>query len=183
MAVAVHRFATLSSIVGVDPSDPAQFRGAVRDIDGVNMWPAITGANTTNPRPILPTTRWSLLVEDQEKGTMYKLITLAHRSNWFTPNGSAIYDETPCVPSAAYEGRLPCHLPGEAACDETVYNQSYCTGMHTPWRGCNGECRYVKEGVCIVSRGTPVVLSTGSRNAVRAGRRSGCALRLHRVLA
>ena len=30
-------YATLSSIVGVDPSDPAQFRGAVRDIDGASQ--------------------------------------------------------------------------------------------------------------------------------------------------
>ena len=72
------------------------------------MWPAIIGQNRTNPRPWLPTTRWSLLHDDQESGTMMKLLTLAHRTNWFAKNGTAIYDTTACVPADPYV----CHNGG-----------------------------------------------------------------------
>ena len=74
------------------------------------MWPAIIGQNGTNPRPWLPTTRWSLLHDDQESGTMMKLLTLAHRTNWFEKNGTAIYDTTACVPAdpyVCYNGGFP----------------------------------------------------------------------------
>ena len=43
-------YVTLSTMVGVDPSDPVEIGGAVHDVDGVDMWPAIIGANRTNPR-------------------------------------------------------------------------------------------------------------------------------------
>ena len=36
-AVAVHRYATLSSIVGVDPHDPVKYRGRDTDIDGARF--------------------------------------------------------------------------------------------------------------------------------------------------
>ena len=51
------------------------------------MWPAITGANRTNPRPVLPTSQWSLL-SAEGNNRMLKLITSAYRTNWFLPNGA-----------------------------------------------------------------------------------------------
>ena len=154
------------------------------------MWPAITGANRTNPRPVLPTTRWSLLIDDQASGTvkttacqiwsgmrlhtpprcvqMMKLITLAHRTNWFHENGTAIYDETPCVPSAPYQGYQKCHVSAlpewEAAqpCNLRPMNSSFC---HIPPSGsgarrrlqepasgfpCNQQCVWdEKQGMCV----------------------------------
>jgi arylsulfatase B len=40
-------YATLSVMVGVDPSDTAR---CTHDIDGIDVWPMITRTNLTNPR-------------------------------------------------------------------------------------------------------------------------------------
>ena len=40
-------------MVGGDPSDVVTIGGGSHDIDGRNMWPALIGANHTNPRPWL----------------------------------------------------------------------------------------------------------------------------------
>ena len=89
-------YPTLLKMAGVDAKDPVTIKGAVRDIDGVDMcvlsnnhnhqqlclthsrwvcrWPAITGSGkVANPRPVLPTTQWSLL-EQQPDGTILKII-------------------------------------------------------------------------------------------------------------
>ena len=89
-------------------------QGKVRDIDGVNMWPALSGENATIPRPILPTTQWSLLHDTRESGgRLLKIITGSYRSNWFLANGSQVNDtDTPCVEGEASgvpeAGILPC---------------------------------------------------------------------------
>ena len=93
-------YPTLLNMAGVDAKDPVTIKGAVHDIDGVDMcvfvmssddhdhdhdheqlclthtcrWPAITGSGkVANPRPVLPTTQWSLL-EQQPDGTILKII-------------------------------------------------------------------------------------------------------------
>ena len=137
-------YATLTTMVGVSPRDEVMYRGALRDVDGVDMWQQIIGANATNPRPVLPTTKWSLLVDDQKAGTMMKLITLAHRTNWFEEDGTAIYDTSPCVPQEyvcrqANRGPL---FPGTGANADKVFN--------TTVGGCNQHCEFQGEGkVCI----------------------------------
>ena len=137
-------YATLTTMVGVSPKDEVMYRGALRDVDGVDMWQQIIGANATNPRPVLPTTKWSLLVDDQQSGTMMKLITLAHRTNWFEEDGTAIYDTSPCVPQdyvcrQANRGPL---FPGTGANADKVFN--------TTVGGCNQHCEFQGEGkVCI----------------------------------
>ena len=89
-------------------------QGKARDIDGVNMWPALSGENATSPRPILPTTQWSLLHDTRESGgRLLKIITGSYRSNWFLANGSQVNDtDTPCVEGEASgvpeAGILPC---------------------------------------------------------------------------
>ena len=51
-------YATLTTLVGVDPSDTARSK---QDIDGVDVWPMITRANLTNPRDFLPVTSKSII--------------------------------------------------------------------------------------------------------------------------
>jgi hypothetical protein len=48
---------TLSVMVGVDPTDI--FHG--HNVDGVDVWPMITGHNLTNPREYLPVTEQSII--------------------------------------------------------------------------------------------------------------------------
>jgi hypothetical protein len=87
-------YPTLAHLAGANATDPAFVNGSVHDIDGVDMWPAITGANTTSPRPWLPTTEGSILWQ-QPDGTILKFISDARRSRLFTPNGSMWNDTTP----------------------------------------------------------------------------------------
>ena len=54
-------YPTLANIAGAIATDPVFINGSVHDVDGVDMWPAITGANTTSPRPWVPTTEGSIL--------------------------------------------------------------------------------------------------------------------------
>ena len=56
-------YATLSMLVGVDPSDV--YNG--HEVDSINVWPMITGANLTNPREYLPVTEQSLIWKGQYK--------------------------------------------------------------------------------------------------------------------
>jgi hypothetical protein len=54
------RYPTFCALAGVDASDPVLVNGTVHDIDGVNVWPLLTGANLTqvqaNPDPTLTLT-------------------------------------------------------------------------------------------------------------------------------
>ena len=95
-------YVTLSVIAGVDPSDPvvnpSPIGTGTYDVDGVDMWPAITGHNTTNPRPWLPTTLDSILLQRPD-GAILKLITNARQTNLFTADGlQQIHTTDPCVP-------------------------------------------------------------------------------------
>jgi hypothetical protein len=89
---------TLAQLAGVSTTGPVFINGSMHDVDGVDMWPAITGANTTSPRPWLPTTEGSILWQ-QPDGPIFKLLTNVGTTPWaspsrlFTPNGT-IYNDT-----------------------------------------------------------------------------------------
>lgn len=87
-------YPTLANLAGAITSDPAFINGSVHDIDGVDMWPAITGANTLTPRPWMPVTEGSILWQ-QPDGSIFKFISSARRARLFTPNGSTWVDESP----------------------------------------------------------------------------------------
>ena len=55
--------------------------GETYGIDGVDQWPAITGANRTNPRPFILTTSTALLWDND--GTLYKAYIGARRNFWY----------------------------------------------------------------------------------------------------
>ena len=50
-------------MAGVDPADDVVLDGASRSIDGVNVWPMLTGAATTRPEGgrFIPTTEASII--------------------------------------------------------------------------------------------------------------------------
>ena len=76
----------------------------------VDMWPAITGVNKTNPRPWLPTTEDSILLQ-QPNGAILKLITAAKQTNLFTANGlTQIHTTDPCVWEGANENQTTCSV-------------------------------------------------------------------------
>lgn len=49
-------YPTFCNLAGVDPTDTVMFNGKLRPIDGVDVWPLITGTNTTQPRPLTAVT-------------------------------------------------------------------------------------------------------------------------------
>ena len=66
---------TLARLAGAsNTNDPVVVNGSVHDVDGVDMWPSITGANTTSPRPWLPTTEGAILWQ-QPDGAIFKFIS------------------------------------------------------------------------------------------------------------
>ena len=85
----------------MDPADDVVLDGASRSIDGVNVWPMLTGAATTRPEGgrFIATTEASII--DTETG--FKLVTLAGPSRYYLPNQTAV---DPSVPGA--RGHLPC---------------------------------------------------------------------------
>ena len=87
-------YPTLANLAGAITTDPAFINGSVHDIDGVDMWPAITGANTLTQRPWLPVTEGSILWQ-QPDGSILKFISSARRGRLFTPNGSTWMDDSP----------------------------------------------------------------------------------------
>lgn len=50
-----------AALAGADPHDRAMLGGAVHDIDGVDVWPMLTGANNTQPRALTPTSETGII--------------------------------------------------------------------------------------------------------------------------
>jgi len=88
-------YATFSTMVGVDPSDTERCE---HDIDGMDVWPLLTGSLSSNPREFLPITARSIVWNSQ-----YKLITQADATWDYTPNRTLIpaslvcTSEQPCL--------------------------------------------------------------------------------------
>ena len=91
-------YATFSVLAGVDPSDPVDFNGTVHDIDGVDVWPMLTGINSTQPRMLTPTTEVGIIEATPER--FWKLITLAGQSVYYTPNNTQTPGTDPCLESS-----------------------------------------------------------------------------------
>ena len=61
--------ATFCSLAGVDPTDEKAAKANLPPIDSLNMWPLISGQNSTSPRVDIPVTNNSLISGD------YKILT------------------------------------------------------------------------------------------------------------
>jgi len=89
-------YPTFCRLAGVDPQDVASFGDLERDIDGVDVWPLLTGTNTTHPRPVTPTSEVAVI--SVESMQWWKLITLAGNSNYYYPNQTKMPpNQTECL--------------------------------------------------------------------------------------
>ena len=94
-------YATFCSLAGVDPKDEQAAKVNLPPIDSLNVWPLISGQNTTSPRVDIPLTNKSLISGD------YKIITgdVGH-AGWtgpHYPNGSGSVDvEEKCGDGCLY---------------------------------------------------------------------------------
>lgn len=73
--------------------------GTVRGVDSVNVWPLLTGANSTQPRAVTPMTE-TAIIEITSDGTWWKLVTLAGQSNRYTTSGDQVPGQDPCLSGA-----------------------------------------------------------------------------------
>jgi arylsulfatase A-like enzyme len=89
-------YPTFCALAGVDPRNDVYIEGAFRHIDGVNVWPLLTGSNTTQPRKVTPTTEASI-IETVDDERWWKLVTLAGQSNYYTPNATQYDGSDPCL--------------------------------------------------------------------------------------
>ena len=62
-------YATFCALAGVDPTDERAAKANLPPIDSLNMWPLISGQNSTSPRTDIPLTKNTLIVDD------YKILT------------------------------------------------------------------------------------------------------------
>ena len=62
-------YATLCGLAGVDPTDKAAAKAKLPPIDSLDVWPLISGQNSTSPRTDIPTSHDTLISGD------YKIIT------------------------------------------------------------------------------------------------------------
>ena len=74
-------YATFCSLAGVDPTDQKAAKANLPPIDSMNMWPMISGQNSTSPRVEIPVTNSTLISGD------YKIITgELSRAGWTGPH-------------------------------------------------------------------------------------------------
>ena len=73
-------YSTFCSLAGVDPTDEKAAEAKLPPIDSLNVWPLISGQNTTSPRTDIPITYESLISGD------YKILTgTVHSAGWSGP--------------------------------------------------------------------------------------------------
>lgn len=57
-------YTTFASLAGVDPFDPVAAAGGLPGVDGLDMWPLLSGANATSPRQEIPVSTQTLIQGD-----------------------------------------------------------------------------------------------------------------------
>ena len=84
-------YATFCALAGVDPTDEAAAKAKLPPIDSMNMWPLISGDNSTSPRTDIPASYDTLISGD------YKIITggisFAVHTGPQYPNKTTVPDE------------------------------------------------------------------------------------------
>ena len=71
-------YATFCYLAGVDPTDEEAAKAKLPPIDSMNMWPLISGQNSTSPRTDIPASHNTLISGD------YKIITGRNRFSIYT---------------------------------------------------------------------------------------------------
>lgn len=71
-------YATFCGLAGVDPTDTKAAKANLPPIDSLNMWPLISGTNSTSPRVDIPLTYETLISGD------YKILTGSINDNGWT---------------------------------------------------------------------------------------------------
>ena len=110
-------YPTFCNLGGADPADAPVIAGAPRPIDGVDVWPLLTGASE-QPRPLTVITEVSAIEVEAGGGAYWKLVQLAGQSNRYTPEGDQLNGSLPCLekwqPDPPQPGRTDALVNGPA---------------------------------------------------------------------
>ena len=128
-------YPTFATLAGASPVDTPVIDGKPRPIDGVNVWPLLTGATLSQPRAITVVTEVSAI--EVAQGTaggwrggggdgprLWKLIVLAGQSNTNTMAGEQLNGTRPCL-----GGRQP-DPPQPGRTDPIVNGPAYDEHSH-----------------------------------------------------
>lgn len=137
-------YTTFCNLAGVDASDGVVIDGVVHDIDGVDVWPMLTGENITQPRPITPVTE-SSIIDASSRANWWKLVTLAGQSNYYYKNQTQIPGTSPCLAGAQEDPPQPGRTDGLVNGGCPVCNSTYpCLYdlLHDPYETTNVAAKY-----------------------------------------
>jgi len=120
-------YATISVLAGADPTNSVEIDGEVRPVDSVNVWPMLTEANLTHPRPITPTSEAGIInvVTDGVTGETkwFKLVTLAGQSVYYSQDANQTDGSDTCLaarqPDPPQPGRTDPIVNGCPVCNAT----------------------------------------------------------------
>lgn len=82
-------YTTFCSILGIDPTDESAMEAGLPPVDGLNMWPLISGSNLTSPRTELIVDNSTLIVNDY-KYIQDDIVNYATWTSELFPNSSSI---------------------------------------------------------------------------------------------
>mmetsp|Transcript_30802 Transcript_30802/g.50940 ORF Transcript_30802/g.50940 Transcript_30802/m.50940 type:complete len:533 (+) Transcript_30802:57-1655(+) len=146
-------YPTFCVLAGASPIDDAFVSGKIRPIDGVDVWPMLTGVNVTQPRMITVVTEVSAIEVvgggvDGDALAMWKLVTLAGQSNRYDERGNQLNSTDRCL-----EGRQP-DPPQPGRTDPIVNGPASCERAACPVCNQTNPCLYelVKDPSEIVNR-------------------------------
>ena len=127
ISISIQRYATFAVLAGADPSNSVMIGGALRPVDSVDVWPMLTGVNTTHPRPITPTSEAGIVDTAPAgaggEGKWYKLVTLAGQSVYYSETANQTDGTDACLkarqPDPPQPGRTDPIVNGCPVCNAT----------------------------------------------------------------
>ena len=81
-------YATFADIIGFDPTDERAKKSGLPPIDSMNMWPLITGENSTSPRTEYPVNDW-VLIQNNYKYIVNTSLNWASWGGYLFPNSTS----------------------------------------------------------------------------------------------
>ena len=170
-------YATYCALAGAPIADDPIIAGAPRPIDGVDVWPLLTGSNLSQPRPLTVITEVSAIEVsadpdglDAGRPRLWKLLTLAGQSNYYEEDGKQKPGPEPCLagfqPDPPQPGRTDPIVNNLDEGGKTVHSCAVCNATRP--------CLYVGHFVntrrgCLVTAGAVSTRTTDAFSMRTAG--------------
>ena len=84
-----NRYATFAGIIGFDPTDDKAKKAGLPPIDSMNMWPLISGMNSTSPRTEIAVDG-NVLIQNNYKYIVNASVNYASWGGYLFPNSTSV---------------------------------------------------------------------------------------------